>query len=283
MIPNSERILNPDGSIYHLHLLPEQVGDIIFLVGDPDRVPQVSKYFDRIFYRIQHREFVTHTGELAGKRVSCVATGIGTDNIDIVLNELDTLVNPSNDGPHKKLTFIRLGTSGSVCDELGVSQLVYSDYGIGADALMNFYQKNASSDEQSLLEACKTQLSDLNVIVPLYVSKAASMNKLASVADIRGITLTATGFYAPQGRQLRAQSTIPHLLDSVADFNWNGRKITNFEMETAGILGLAQALGHDAASFSVILAQRRLGIFSENPSKVVEQMIEKVIAKAVTI
>lgn len=280
----SELILNPDGSIYHLHLLPEQLAETIFFVGDPDRVPKVSQHFDRIEHRVQKREFVTHTGELGGKRISVISTGIGPDNIDIVMNELDALVNI--DFPTRtikdsltSLNIIRIGTSGSLSKAVPVDSFLVSVMALGLDNLLHYYDYPASPKEEMLRQAFTSFAASID----------ANLNPIATEADQglvsrfgknmhRGITLTCPGFYAPQGRKLRLGSILkPNFFEKIGQFSFSGLQVTNFEMETAAILGLANMLGHKATACNAILANRITGEFSSDPKKLEERLIEQVL------
>lgn len=281
-IAESELVINKDGSIYHLQLRPDEIADTILTVGDPGRVPQISKYFDRIEVQRAHREFVTHTGILGNTRLTVVSTGIGTDNIDIVLNELDALVNIDLKTRTvkpilKKLNIIRVGTSGAVAAEAQVGSMVTSAYGIGLDNLMHFYDHSNHLNEVALLQKLKHHLSDKLPIIPYVAS--ANENLLNRIRlDFQGITLTAPGFYAPQARQLRAISKFTEdMLLHLSDFKYEVFRILNFEMETAGLYGLANVLGHSALSCNVILANRIMGAFEKNPAEAVERLIMRVL------
>lgn len=279
----SELILQPDGSIYHLALHPEQVAETIFTVGDPGRVARISRHFDRLDTEVQKREFCTHTGELGGQRLTVISTGIGPDNIDIVLNELDALVNIDLKNRRPKdqltqLTFIRIGTSGALQAEIEPGQSVASSYGLGLDNLLQYYPDRPAGWPTDLEEAFQKQFPDL----PNSYAAAASQVLIEQFdfVDQRGITLTCPGFYAPQGRALRAKSLIrEHFFEALQSFRWAGNRITNLEMETSAIYGLAQLLGHRAVSLNMILANRPQGTFSEQPKKDVDRLIENVLAK----
>ena len=288
-LSDSELILNPDGSIYHLHLHPTQVAPTIITVGDPERVARVSQHFDRIEHRVQNREFVTHTGYIGNKRLTVIATGIGTDNIDIVLNELDALFNIDLVTRQIKtnlsqLQFIRIGTSGCLRKEIPVDTFLISKYAIGLDALMPYYTypQNASSQQ---LEAELLQALGNTHLRPYVVDGSSSLLIDALGRDIQqGITLTAPGFYAPQGRQLRARAIHKDFLQAIHEIDTIpilGLPITNLEMETAGIYGMARALGHEAISFNALLANRATGAFSTNPRKAVDDLVELVLGRIV--
>jgi uridine phosphorylase len=282
-IAESELILNSRGAIYHLDVRPEELAENIITVGDPDRVKEVTKHFDSVEVTRSHREFVTHTGMLSGKRISVVSTGIGTDNIDIVLNELDALVNIDFESRTIKekltsLNIIRLGTTGSLQSDIGVDELVASTYGLGIDNLMNFYKLEPSKEENTILQqfVAHTQLS-AQVANP-YIS-AGSINLLKHFVDgfHQGITVTCPGFYGPQGRILRLGLRQPDLIDTLTNFNFDSHRISNFEMETAGIYGLGKLLGHHCLSLSVIVANRISKTFSTDGGKAVENLIVKAL------
>ncbi len=276
---NSELILNADGSVYHLHLLPEQIADTIILVGDPGRVGKVSQYFDRIEYKVAYREFVTHTGWFNGKRISCIATGIGPDNIDIVVNELDQLanydlVNRVQKTDHKTLNLLRFGTSGGLREDVAVGSLIASAYGVGLDNLMWYYERE-ESEELNLLAQKATELLNLPEI-KLYASKASEMlvNALSAIAR-PGITLTSPGFYAPQGRKLRYRGRIDDPANIFKSIEHNGYHVTNMEMETSALLGLAEIFGHNAVALNAIVANREVKEFHKNPAEAVDFMIKE--------
>jgi uridine phosphorylase len=285
MIANSELVLNNDGSIYHLHLYPENIGNTIITVGDPDRVGMVSKYFDKLEFSVQKREFVTHTGMIGNKRLTVISTGIGTDNIDIVLNELDALVNIDLQTRQIKqelisLDIIRLGTSGSLHPDIGVDSLVVSSFGFGLEGLLHYYQYEPNERETALLHA----LPKMNNNVSPYLAEGNEwLLKHLGKGLTQGITATCGGFYGPQGRRLRLQPALADLLQKMQAFNDGKYRITNFEMETAGIYGLSRLLGHRALSVNVILANRANGEFSRNPTKAVEGLIENMLARIVAL
>ncbi len=279
-ILESELMLNDDGSIYHLHLLPEDIADTILLVGDQDRVPEVSKYFDRIEVKKHKREFYTHTGFIGKKRITVISTGIGTDNIDIIINELDALVNidlqkRSERSEKKSLKFIRIGTSGSLQKNIEIDGIVVSSHGLGLDGTMNFYPIEFSENEKKLQTEIARQL-ELS-FVNSYVTQ--SPGKIISLFPdlIKGITATCCGFYAPQGRILRAGVKVPNLIERLNKVNIDGLCITNFEMETSAIYGLAKILGHEAVSVNAIIANRITHQFSKHPYKTIDQTILKVL------
>lgn len=280
----SELILHPDGSIYHLHLLPEQIADTVFFVGDPERVPKVSKHFDKIEHKVQKREFVTHTGELGGKRLTVISTGIGPDNIDIVMNELDALVNidfstRTVKDDLRSLNIIRIGTSGSLSVEIPVDSFLVSAFGIGLDNLLHYYDYPDSPREEALRQSFTNFVESIGMEINVFATEADhGLVKLFGENMQRGITLTCPGFYAPQGRKLRLGSIIQQsFFDKIGLFSFGGLRVTNFEMETSAILGLAQMLGHKATACNAILANRITGEFSKDPKKLEEKLIEQVL------
>ena len=284
MISETDLILNPDGSIYHLNLLPEDVAETIITVGDPERVGEVSKYFDRIDLKKGKREFLTHTGWIADKRITVISTGIGTDNIDIVLNELDALVNIDFDTRLIKpkltnLNIIRIGTSGSLHDDIPVDSVLISDYTLGFDALMNYYAYNYNSSEEELQSVVDTHFYALKTVSPYLTSASLVLKEKIGFGLPGGITATAPGFYAPQGRQVRAENAMPDFIKLLQSFNYKNQQITNLEMETAGIYALAKVLGHQALSVNAILANRATFQFSKNPQQIVEQAIQLVLER----
>jgi len=272
-ISQSELILNERGAVYHLDLLPEEIGEYIITVGDPQRVKKVSQYFDKITIKKKKREFKTHTGLLNGKRVSVISTGIGTDNIDIVLNELDALVNMNLETKKEKkkktvLKFIRIGTSGALNPAIAVDSFVVNSSAIGIDGLGAFY----GVKDKALDDAIPSSL------IPLY-SADADKALLKSIGHrmIKGVAITAGGFYAPQGRSIRYKVKHGNFIDELKDHSINGVAVSNMEMETAGIYLLANVLGHQALSCNAILANRENGTFSAYPNETVDKLIRTVI------
>src|ERR1700748_51913 len=259
-IAESELIINARGAIYHLDLRPEELATTVLTVGDPDRVAAVSKYFDSIEHKSQHREFVSHTGYLGHKRLTVVSTGIGTDNIDIVLNELDALVNidfatRTIKPTLTQLTIIRMGTSGALQKDIPVDGWVASTHGLGIDNLLNFYRHEENNEEQQLLHSFSTQTQLHHRLAQPYISGAsASLLRHFTDGIHQGITVTCPGFYGPQGRVLRLGLTQPELIDRLTGFSYGPYRITNFEMETAGIYGLGKLLGHHCLRLSAIVA-----------------------------
>ncbi len=279
-IAPSELIITSKGTIYHLDLAPHQLASTIITVGDPDRVQEVSKHFDRIEHRAQHREFVTHTGYIGSKRISVVSTGIGPDNIDIVLNEMDALVNINFETRTIKeeitsLNIIRLGTCGGLQAGVDTDGLVVSTYAIGMDNLLHYYVHESNDDEAQLLQSFLQHTDLLDKPVRPYIAKG-STTLAGHFTDgyIHGITATCPGFYGPQGRILRAERTYPDLLDRLASFRKDDLSILNFEMETSAIYGLGKLLGHQCLSISTVVANRARKTFSSDGAKAVNHMIE---------
>lgn len=281
----SELILNPDGSIYHLNLKPSELANTIITVGDPDRVGEVSKYFDTIETEVHKREFKTHTGTLDGTRISVISTGIGTDNIDIVFNEIDALVNIDFETRTIKneltsLEIIRIGTSGAIQAEIIVDSFLISETAIGFDNLIHFYGNTSFLDTDFSEAFINHSKWNTNKSVPYVVSADESLLKrFNSDKMFKGCTATNVGFYGPQGRILRLALEDKNLNDKLASFEFNGKKITNLEMETSGIYGLAKLLGHKALSLNAILANRADGTFSEQPLKTVDSLIKYTLEK----
>ena len=285
-IQDAELILNADGSIYHLHLQPEHIADNIITVGDPDRVERVSKYFDRIEHKVHKREFYTHTGYIGQKRLTVISTGIGTDNIDIVLNELDALANVDLNNRTvknslKSLNIFRIGTSGAMRADIPVDSFLVSNFGVGMDGLLNYYDRTLNQREQTLNRLINECLKENVVAIGVQPTVAEASSALISLFEKKvwhqGITLTATGFYAPQNRMIRAKPQLSDLFTKLEDISFEGLKITNLEMETAAIFGLANILGHKAISLNAILANRRTGQFSADPDKVVDKLIQETL------
>ena len=284
MIAESELILNPDGSVYHLHLLPEEIAETIITVGDPDRVSEVSKYFDSIEVKRNKREFVTHTGYIGKKRISVISTGIGTDNIDIVFTELDALVNIDLQTreikeKHTALDIIRIGTSGALQADIDIDSFLISSHGLGLGGLMLYYDFDENPVEKKLRQSIDNHLiTPIPVPTYLYENSTDLANKIGPDM-LRGVTATCPGFYAPQGRQLRGKVRNQQMLDELRTWSHEGIRITNFEMETAGIYGMARMLGHHAISCNAILANRAKGEFSKAPKEVAKKLIEEVLQR----
>jgi len=282
-IAESELIIDTRGAIYHLNAKPAEIAENIITVGDPARVKQVSKYFDNVEPELRHREFVTHTGWIGKKRLSVVSTGIGTDNVDIVLNELDALVNidlttRTIKNELKQLNIIRIGTSGSLQAYIPVDSFVASTHGLGIDNLMNFYIHENNEEEKQLLHSFVTQTQLHSRFSYPYIAGAAmSLIKHFVEGYHQGITVTCPGFYGPQGRVLRLGLTNPQLIDRLTHFQFGQHYIANFEMETAGIYGLGKALRHNCLSLSVIVANRVHKNFSADGNLAIEKLIVKTL------
>lgn len=273
VISESELIINERGGIYHLDLKPDEIGDYIITVGDPQRVKKVSQYFDKIICKRKKREFKTHTGYIDNKKVSVISTGIGTDNIDIVFNELDALVNINletrTERKNKKsLTFIRIGTSGALQKDIAVDSFVANSSAIGIDGLGAFYGKKNKKLNKEISSK----------ILPLYASKADDylLNSIGRRMT-KGVAITAGGFYAPQGRAIRYPIDHEEFLKQLKQFSIDGYPVTNMEMETAGIYLLSEVLGHKALSCNAILANRRAGTFSKYPNETIDRLIRTII------
>lgn len=275
----SELILNADGSIYHLNLHPDDISDTIMVVGDPDRVPAISRHFDAIEIKKTKREFVTHTGLLGGKRLTVLSTGIGTGNIDIVMNELDALANidfKTGEIREKKkvLNVIRIGTCGGLQPDIPVDTFLLSKTGIGLDGLLHFYDCENVQNKHLRDDIERKFDFGTSGIRPYVIDASEKLLEKFDENRIRfGMTLTNIGFYGPQGRNLRIAPRFQNLVGSLAQLDFDGRQITNLEMETAAIYGLARLLGHRTLSLNVVLANRMNGQFSKNPRESIGRLI----------
>lgn len=284
MIKSSELILNADGSIFHLHLKPEQIADNIILVGDPGRVDLIGKLLTGIEFQVQNREFVSITGKYKNQRVTIVSTGIGTDNIDIVVNELDALANINLltreiNPVHRKLNFVRIGTSGGLQDFLGVDSFVISQKAIGFDGLLNFYANRNLVSDLPFEEAFKQHTGWGKQLTSPYVVNCSEKLLLKVHQDdtILGVTISAPGFYGPQGRVLRLPLADANLNEKIESFTFEGHKITNFEMECSAIYGLSKLLGHEALTICLIIANRVKKEANSNYQKSMETLIKMVL------
>ena len=286
-IKQSELILNPDGSIYHLNLRPEHIAEHIIFVGDQDRVDKVTQHFDSIEFTTQKREFKTTTGIYKNKRVSVISTGIGPDNIDIVINELDALVNIDLETRiikknHTQLNIVRIGTSGSLQKDIPIDSILLSSHALDINGMLRSYQVDEISHSEIEDAFVKHTNWNPKKTYPLIVSNSKELSeKIASEKTFTGITATAGGFYGPQGRVLRLALQDSELNNKIDSFNFNGNTITNLEMETSAIYGLAKLLGHNAVSMNAIIANRANGTFSENPGKIVADLIKYTLDKLV--
>jgi len=284
-IPASELILHEDGSIYHLNIKPGNLADTIILVGDPQRVEMISNYFDDIEFKGANREIVTHTGTLNKKRLTVLSTGMGTDNIDIVLNELDALVNVDLEKKiikpeHTTLNIIRLGTSGGIQADLPLNSFVLSEYGLGLDGLLSFYKNSDKVIDQDLTNAF-IQYANFpqNLPQPYLVESSDKLSGLFVDEVVRGITATAPGFYGPQGRRIRLDGAVPDIIDRLQNFEFNGKRVQNLEMETSALFGLSKMLGHEALTICVAIANRHHHGFSPDYKTAVKRLVELVLEK----
>lgn len=281
MISPAELPINKRGAVYHLDLCRDELADIVITVGDPGRVAQVSRYFDKVEVVRIHREFITHTGWLGNKRISVVSTGIGMPNIDIVMNELDALKNIDLQSrtplAHpQSLTIIRLGTTGGLQGDCIPGDIMVSAYAVGFDTLLDYYAYTLDPELEALHDAMSHHLA--HEASSFYVSQAdTALVKYFSQLGKSGITATCGGFYGPQGRHLRIGLRYPHLLDKLTSFKHDGVSVINFEMETAAILGLGTLLGHHCLSLSVALANRQTGEFVADINVGVENLIKKAL------
>jgi uridine phosphorylase len=280
-ISEAELILTPEGRIYHINLKPEDLADTVITVGDQDRVKEVSKYFDSIEFKTQHREFVTHTGYIGKKRLTVISSGIGPDNIDIVMNELDACVNIDFNervikDEKKSLNIIRMGTCGSLQENIPVDSLVASSHGIGLDNVLHYYKPNYSAHESDMCTSFIKHVELENkVIVPYAVKGSEVLLSHFTNEYYKGITVTCPGFYAPQGRVVRAELQFPNLVNKLSTFGFEGHRITNFEMETSAIFGLGKIFGHHCLSVNTVVANRISKTFSKDGKASVENMIKK--------
>lgn len=280
---NSELILNPDGSIYHLKLHPDQMADTIVLVGDPGRTDLVASYFDRIDFKGNNREIYTRTGEYRGKRISVISTGMGTDNIDIVINEMDALANidlntriPKNE--YKSLNLVRIGTSGALHSSIDVNSFLFSSAGIGMDGLLHYYEGSEKIRNTELEDFFAKHTSWPAQLPAPYAVEANKelLNKIAAGFQ-QGITVTASGFYGPQGRVLRLPLAFPQFNTLLENFAFKGRNVTNFEMETSALYGLAAMLGHKASTACIIVANRVNKTFTDDYKPAMKSLIGHVL------
>lgn len=282
-IAESELILNKDGSVYHLNLHPHEIASTVINVGDPDRVSVVSKFFDNIEVKKQKREFVTHTGTYKGKRITVISTGIGTDNIDIVYNELDALVNIDLNSRTIKdkltsINLIRIGTSGALQADIPVDSFVFSSHGVGLDGLLNFYQLKNNAEESSIIEAFRKHYPNNGILPQSYISECSPLlrEKIAAGMFV-GMTASCSGFYAPQGRVLRLPLGRTDMIEKLSSFKHGEHRITNFEMETGAMYGLAKLLGHHCCAVNVIVANRIVQQFSKNYELAMDKLIVTVL------
>jgi uridine phosphorylase len=281
-ISETDLILNPDGSVYHLNLLPKNISDTIIAVGDPSRVYMVSQYFDEVEFEMNKREFITHVGKYNNKRITVISTGIGTDNIEIFFTELDALVNidlktRESKPRRKKLKVIRVGTSGALQEDIPVGSHLVSDYAVGLDNLMSFYDLPMDDYETGLAHDIQKK-AGLH-FMPYVVKGSDELREQVGKDMLVGNTVTCPGFYAPQGREVRLPIRFPRLLEDLNYYHKGEFWLTNFEMETSAYYAMGRMLGHNVVSANAIIANRMKNKFSKNPTKVVESLIEKVLER----
>ncbi|OEK00487.1 phosphorylase [Roseivirga sp. 4D4] len=283
-IPESELILTPQGRVYHLNLAPEMVADMIIVVGDPERVPKVSCYFDKIEHQVNSRELVTHTGTIGGKRLSVISSGMGTDNVELLMTELDALVNVDLKTREvrrdlKSLQIIRIGTSGCLQPEIPIDAHLVSNAALGLDTLMSFYNWSSTTPIEQFTRKVKEELG-LN-FQPYFANASESLLSLFGDDFYRGVTITAPGFYAPQGRQVRLKPRVNGLVDKLAAMDTPFGPFTNLEMETAGYYAMAKLLGHEMISLNALIANRARHEFSENHEAAVDSLIKRVLERII--
>ena len=276
----TDLILNPDGSVYHLSLRPKDVSDKIIVVGDPGRVHRVSRHFDSVDFEMNKREFITHTGKYKGKRLSVISSGMGTDNVEILMTELDALFNidlvKRTPKPRKKkIQIIRIGTSGTIRDDIKVGSHLSTEYAIGLDTILQFYEYKHRGTEKLIIDKLREEL-DLHYTPYCFKGSPALLEKFKD-CTILGNTVTCPGFYAPQGRELRMPIRYREIIDKMQYFHEEGVWITNLEMETAGYYAFGKLLGHEVLSLNAIMANRVKGQFSKNPNRVIDGLIQKVL------
>ncbi len=282
----SELVLNPDGSIYHLALRPEQLGDLVLVVGDQGRVERISRHFERVEHRVQNREFIAHTGVYRGAHVTALSTGIGTDNIDIVVNELDALVNidlaartPNRE--HRSLRIIRLGTCGALQEDIPVDSLIVSAFGVGMDNVLHYYAYECTDAEIRLLNNLLAHTDwPENLPLPYVAAGDKALVELLGHGNTTGITFTAGGFYGPQGRQLRLVPSVDGLNERISAFAHEGLRATNFEMETSALYGLGGMLGHRVCTVCAVVANRLRKEYSKDHHAAIDRMIAEVLDRA---
>ena len=282
----SDLMLNTDGSVYHLHLTPSEIARDVILVGDPDRVYRVSSLFDKIEVKKQNREFCTHTGYLKGKRITVLSTGIGTDNIDIVLNELDALFNIDMDSGFQKeeltmLNFIRIGTTGGMQEDIPLNSFILSRMAAGFDGVLNFYQNRDKVSDLDAEDQFKVFTSwGKQLPSPYFVRSSDILFDKLNRNVVSGITISAPGFYGPQCRTLRLNPADPGLNAKINSFRYKGMRIINYEMESSALFGLASLLGHQAVSICAMIANRITGEFTKDYLPVIDKLISFTIKQA---
>lgn len=283
-LKESELILNPNGSLYHLLLRPEHLARKIILVGDPQRVPLVSSFFDKVEFVFENREIITHTGYLNKVRLTVMSTGMGPDNIDIVMNELDALVNVDLNTrtikeKHTSLDIVRLGTSGALQADIPIDSFVMATHGLGIDGLLHFYKHGDISDDK-MAGAFEKQVQWPKALPEPYVIKGSeSLEAMLGEGFIKGITITAPGFYGPQGREIRLKAAYPEMNERISAFRYNDQRIINFEMETSALYAFGKMLGHDTLTVCSILANRINETYSQNPKEATMKLIRLLLGK----
>ncbi len=285
IIPETELILNPNGSVYHLQLLPEHIADNIIIVGDQGRVETVSNFFDTVDFKVQNREFVTHSGTYKGKPIMVISSGIGTDNIDILINELDAAVNidlktRTIKKEKRSLNIVRIGTSGALQQDIAVDSFVVSSHGLGFDGLLNYYLDLPSINDNEVSEAFIKQTNwNKNLPYPYAIKGSETLIEKIGFDQLKGITATAPGFYGPQGRKLRLTPWVEDFNQQLTDFKLNQHRITNFEMETSALYGLGALLGHQTCTVCAIIANRVAKQYSKNYHLAIENLIQLVLER----
>lgn len=280
---STDLLLNKDFSSYHINLKPDEIGETIFLVGDKDRVPVISQYFDKIIVKKEKREFYSHTGFYKNIKITAISTGIGTDNIDIVVNELDSLANINLEKKQDKaektrLTFVRIGTCGIIQDDIPVGSPIVSDFALGLDNLMSFYEIENSVEEKEISDLLKTHLKKNKLELDFYLTESSTkLREKFKEGFYHGITITAPGFYAPQGRKLRYKLSKPNMIDVLSGFKYSSQRILNFEMETSAIYGLSKILGHDAITIDLGLANRKQNKAQVNYYEAMSKLVKRVL------
>ena len=288
-IAESELIINDDGSVFHLHLKPEELADTVILVGDPGRVDMVSEYFENREFRHQSREFVSVTGTYKGKRMTVLSTGIGTDNIDIVMNELDALANidfSTREVKQQKrsINILRIGTSGAIQKDIPLGSFVFSHISVGCDGLMNWYADRDSIALTGIEEAFKQHTNwNRHLPDPYFVRAGQKMIDLFKDCTIKGMTIAASGFYGPQGGVLRMPLAMPDMLETFESFNYEGERVTNFEMEGSAVAGIASHLGHNAGTVCCIIANRHIGTSNPDYKPQVRKLVELALDRLATL
>lgn len=284
-IPESELIINSDGSAFHIHMKPEQLADNVILVGDPGRVEMVAKYLTDIEFKSSSREFVSTTGRYKGKRITVLSTGIGTDNCDIVMNELDALANIDFNTreikkEHRCLNILRIGTSGAVQPDIPIGSFVFAKYSLGADGLMNWYAGREKIAVPDITEAFTRHMNwNPNLLNPYFVPAGEDMVKRFEGCTLMGCTISAQGFYGPQGRVLRLPLAMPDMIEKLESFRFGDIKVTNFEMESSAIAGIGRLLGHNCGTVCCIIAQRRSHGANTDYKPKVEELVRLALEK----